>query len=111
MNATAEASRTPDTKCWLWPDHTIGKCESRELREKHNRVLNDLMKLVEATKMGGGKRKGCDTLAGCLRVLADDLHRGIDDSESGGAGGWMTDLARFADRLDAALAPFTPDTD
>jgi len=28
------------TKCWLWPDHTIGKRESRRLREKHNALVN-----------------------------------------------------------------------
>lgn len=25
---------------WLWPDHAIGKKESRKLREEHNAVLN-----------------------------------------------------------------------
>jgi hypothetical protein len=25
---------------WQWPDHVIGKRESRRLREEHNRVVN-----------------------------------------------------------------------
>lgn len=29
-----------ESKCWLWPDHAIGKRESRELREEHNSVVN-----------------------------------------------------------------------
>jgi hypothetical protein len=28
------------TKCWLWPDRTIGKNESRALREEHNATVN-----------------------------------------------------------------------
>lgn len=28
------------TQSWLWPDRTIGKKESRVLREEHNAVVN-----------------------------------------------------------------------
>ena len=28
------------TECWLWPDRTIGKRESRQLREDHNATVN-----------------------------------------------------------------------
>jgi hypothetical protein len=27
--------------CWLWPDHVIGKRESRQLRDEHNALVND----------------------------------------------------------------------
>ena len=27
---------------WLWPDHSIGKRESRRLREEHNAAVNEL---------------------------------------------------------------------
>lgn len=27
-------------RCWLWPDRTIGKKESRALREEHNGLVN-----------------------------------------------------------------------
>ncbi len=44
-------------KPWLWPDRTIGKRESRELREEHNRAVNDhadalrvLRDLVDVTR-------------------------------------------------------------
>lgn len=32
---------------WLWPDRTIGKRESRELREEQNRLVNRLAELEE----------------------------------------------------------------
>jgi len=32
---------------WLWPDRTIGKRESRELREEHNRLVNAYVRLQE----------------------------------------------------------------
>ena len=33
---------------WLWPDRTIGKRESRALRDEHNRLINSHAKLLEA---------------------------------------------------------------
>lgn len=32
-------------KSWLWPDHVIGKRESRRLREEHNALLNEFARL------------------------------------------------------------------
>lgn len=36
------------TKSWLWPDHTIGKRESRQLREEHNALVNSHAELLAA---------------------------------------------------------------
>ena len=33
---------------WHWPDHNIGKRESRRLREEHNAAMNLNAELVEA---------------------------------------------------------------
>lgn len=33
---------------WLWPDHLIGKRESRRLREEHNKVVNAAVALRDA---------------------------------------------------------------
>lgn len=33
---------------WLWPDRTIGKRESRQLREEHNALVNASAELVAA---------------------------------------------------------------
>lgn len=33
-------------KSWLWPDRTIGKRESRVLREEHNALLNEAANIV-----------------------------------------------------------------
>ena len=35
---------------WLWPDHVIGKRESRVLREEHNAVYNSHAELLEALR-------------------------------------------------------------
>lgn len=35
---------------WLWPDHRIGKRESRQLREEHNKLVNSHADLVIASK-------------------------------------------------------------
>lgn len=32
---------------WLWPDRTIGKRESRDLREEHNALVNSHAELVD----------------------------------------------------------------
>lgn len=39
-------SHTPHA--WLWPDRTIGKRESRILREEHNEAINQRAELLEA---------------------------------------------------------------
>lgn len=35
-------------KPWLWPDRTIGKRESRALREEHNAAVEEHVKLERA---------------------------------------------------------------
>ena len=35
-------------RSWLWPDHVIGKRESRTLREEHNRMVNVNIELLKA---------------------------------------------------------------
>lgn len=47
---------------WLWPDHIIGKRESRKLREEHNAVVNSHAELLEALKQAGAGMS--DTLDG-----------------------------------------------
>lgn len=44
------------TQSWLWPDRTIGKRESRELREEHNRAVNALAAVSEALVFAETKR-------------------------------------------------------
>lgn len=46
-------------KSWLWPDRTIGKRESRLLREEHNKLVNT-----------------CDNLAYHLTTTAVYKHEG-----------------------------------
>lgn len=36
---------------WQWPDHNIGKRESRRLREEHNRATNAHAELLEASHL------------------------------------------------------------
>lgn len=42
---------TPIAESLLWPDHNIGKRESRKLREEHNRVVNSHWELLNALKL------------------------------------------------------------
>lgn len=37
--------------CWLWPDRTIGKRESRVLREEHNKLANSHAELLAALEL------------------------------------------------------------
>ena len=37
-------------KSFLWPDHNIGKRESRRIREEHNAAINDMSELLEALR-------------------------------------------------------------
>jgi hypothetical protein len=52
MNETIEAKGA--ARPWLWPDHNIGKKESRRLREEHNRAVNSHADLLWACKMSIG---------------------------------------------------------
>ncbi len=51
---TKRATKPREFHCWLWPDHNIGKRESRQLREEHNALVNlcgllsDLARAVDA---------------------------------------------------------------
>ena len=35
---------------WLWPDRTIGKRESRQLREEHNELVNEHAAMLDALR-------------------------------------------------------------
>jgi hypothetical protein len=37
---TYPEKREPTGRTWLWPDRPIGKRESRQLREEHNKAIN-----------------------------------------------------------------------
>lgn len=37
-------------KTWLWPDRTISKRESRELRDEHNALANSHAALLDALR-------------------------------------------------------------
>jgi hypothetical protein len=65
---------------WLWPDHTIGKRESRELREEHNRAVNDHADAVRV-----------------LRDLVDVTRQAAERTTLTGS-----DLERLAKRIKAA---------
>lgn len=62
MNATA--------KCWLWPDRTIGKRESRQLREEHNKIVNQHAELLEAVKK-------CEDAIGFARLTGKLSNSGL----------------------------------
>lgn len=50
---TPTTPTTPATQAaqsWLWPDRNIGKRESRQLREEHNRTVNSHADLLAALR-------------------------------------------------------------
>lgn len=42
----SKTSSTEPHSAYLWPDHTIGKRESRALRDSHNALYNDYHNLL-----------------------------------------------------------------
>lgn len=38
------------TQSWLWPNRSIGKRESRLLRDEHNALVNDYVRLLDALR-------------------------------------------------------------
>lgn len=50
----SKPSNQPAPRTWLWPDHAIGKGESRQLREEHNHAVNTIEKLRAALASAEG---------------------------------------------------------
>jgi hypothetical protein len=46
---------------WLWPDRTIGKRESRQLREEHNALVNSHEELVGLLRRAHSALQTMDT--------------------------------------------------
>ena len=44
----------PKFSAWLWPDHNIGKRESRRLRDDHNALYNSHDRLTKALALIAG---------------------------------------------------------
>lgn len=42
-----DSKPAPVFRSWLWPDHSISKAESRQLREEHNALVNAYAALVK----------------------------------------------------------------
>ena len=60
-------------KSFLWPDHNIGKRESRRIREEHNAAINDMSELLEALR---------ETLSWMEDCLMDRQQRGLPSREA-----------------------------
>jgi hypothetical protein len=58
---------------WLWPDRTIGKAESRELREEHNAVVNQSAALREGISFIIADSLGDDTSVDWIRIQLNRL--------------------------------------
>ena len=51
-------------KPWLWPDHAIGKRESRRLRDEHNEAVNLNAEMLEALRKWNESHKAYETAIG-----------------------------------------------
>ncbi len=65
-------------KSWLWPDHVIGKRESRVLRETHNALVNLCNDQLKALKKYGRHKVACGyyehrTILACNCGLAEQV--------------------------------------
>ena len=58
------------TQSWLWPDRTIGKAESRQLREEHNALVNSHAELLEALQRFISLCPNRDGLGGHAPIIA-----------------------------------------
>jgi hypothetical protein len=75
--------QTMGNKFWHWPDHAIGKRESRRLREEHNAMANEHAELLAACKAAVvGFDCVCAGGMACLHCLLNDA---IAKAEGGGA--------------------------
>jgi len=86
------------TRSWLWPDRTIGKRESRELREEHNRVINLNAGLLDTLRM--------------VQVACDNVGIKLDKAFVWSRGGWSQSEGHgeriyLLDAINAAIAKAT----
>lgn len=58
-------------KAWLWPDKTIGKKESRQLREEHNKLVNAYERLRQEKYMRDQMREAFHN------AFIDESHDGL----------------------------------
>lgn len=63
------AEQAREFSSWLWPDRVIGKRESRQLREEHNRLVNSSAALVAAID---GILACVDRPGGTIRTISAD---------------------------------------
>ena len=66
---------------WLWPDHTLGKRESRRLSEEHNTAVNLQAEMAEALRevvqlAAGQGRLNLMQVAGTARAVLAKLDGG-----------------------------------
>ena len=100
--STTNATRT---ECFLWPDHVIGKRESRAIREAHNATVNRAAELERQLAAVTAQRDQCaEALRGTLDALIDVAREAgdVDFWNEGGTGYEATTTAR------AALAAGSP---
>jgi len=63
-------TNTRTAKSWLWPDRTIGKMESRVLRDEHNALVNEVATLRARCERLEAALKGC---AAALKEAGKDF--------------------------------------
>ena len=69
-----------ENKSWLWPDRTIGKRESRRLRDEHNATVNDCADLLAALR----RISECDHAHSC-QTCNEVARASIAKAEGGAA--------------------------
>lgn len=65
--------KQPEGKFFHWPDHVIGKRESRRIREDHNAALNELIK--QRDQLLDNLRAACNVIDLLLPLVAPSNDR------------------------------------
>ncbi len=60
-----------NSEFWHWPDHVIGKRESRRLREEHNARMNERHEAKEALNEIHATLNGVEWSSETLDLIAD----------------------------------------
>lgn len=77
-------------KAFLWPDHVIGKRESRQIREEHNALYNSHAELLAACLEARGyvesfarsmKERGFEAMAQNGEACLSSMNRAVEKAE------------------------------
>ena len=105
---TTNTKPASEVKSWLWPDRTIGKMESRILRDEHNAAVNEVTALrARCERLEAALTSILTTLDGWAdgaRIAALSAEQRGDDDEQVGQSNTRENYGKLVNIGRAALA-------